>query len=157
MSEKTRAVKRTGSTVKVGRSDPESPLICPASPEVTKPAGDGEYVVVKVDPFEHFFSDIVVTPLQTYIPKWINPNHITLSNVLIRITMLYFSWRQSEYPCPFSPNEYFLRALFVSFLFIFTEIIDDLDGCHARKTDQCSKLGEVLDHLVDAFGVPILG
>jgi len=120
-------------------------------------AGDGEYVVVKIDPFEEIFSDYVTEPLQRFIPKWINPNHITLSNVLIRVTMLYFAWRQSEQPIPFSPNEYFLRSLFVAFLFIATEIVDDLDGCHARKTDQCSKLGEVLDHLVDALGVPILG
>ena len=49
------------------------------------------------------------------------------------------------------------RSLAIAFLFITTEIIDDLDGIQARSTGQCSKYGEVLDHLVDAFGIPILG
>jgi len=70
--------------------------------------------------------------------------------------MLYVTWSMAERPTPFTPTQYFVRSLVAAFLFIFTEIVDDLDGCHARKTNQCSKLGEVLDHLVDAMGIPVL-
>eukprot|EP00656_Telonema_subtile_P054359 TRINITY_DN8110_c0_g1_i1.p1 TRINITY_DN8110_c0_g1~~TRINITY_DN8110_c0_g1_i1.p1 ORF type:complete len:278 (-),score=54.93 TRINITY_DN8110_c0_g1_i1:121-954(-) len=34
-------------------------------------------------------------------------------------------------------------------------ILDCVDGMQARKTGQCSKLGEVLDHALDAISVPI--
>lgn len=41
---------------------------------------------------------------------------------------------------------------------IFTGIsLDCLDGMQARKTGRCSKLGEVLDHSLDAANVPIIG
>jgi len=38
---------------------------------------------------------------------------------------------------------------------VISMILDCLDGMQARKTDQCSKLGEVLDHALDAVSVPI--
>ena len=34
-------------------------------------------------------------------------------------------------------------------------ILDCLDGQHARRTKQTSKLGELLDHCTDALGIPI--
>jgi phosphatidylglycerophosphate synthase len=41
---------------------------------------------------------------------------------------------------------------------IFSGIsLDCLDGMQARKTGRCSKLGEVLDHSLDAANVPIIG
>jgi phosphatidylglycerophosphate synthase len=35
-------------------------------------------------------------------------------------------------------------------------MLDCLDGMHARATQQCSKLGEVLDHGLDAIHVPLV-
>jgi hypothetical protein len=34
-------------------------------------------------------------------------------------------------------------------------ILDCLDGQHARRTKQTSKLGELLDHCTDAIGIPL--
>lgn len=127
-----------------------------AQQSTTQLSGEGEYVVEKPDPFEFIFTDYVVKPLQKFIPPAVSPNHITLSNVFIRLFMLYNAWLLSEMPTRFSPFEFFARSTFVGSMFLFTEIVDDLDGCHARMTGQCSKLGEVLDHLVDAMGMPIL-
>ena len=106
------------------------------STSVTKPAGDGEYVVEKPDPFEEVFSVNVIQPLQKLIPATVSPNHITLFNILVRAVMLYVTWSMAERPTPFTPTQYFVRSLVAAFLFIFTEIVDDLDGCHARKTNQ---------------------
>jgi phosphatidylglycerophosphate synthase len=36
-------------------------------------------------------------------------------------------------------------------------VLDCLDGMHARATRQTSKLGELLDHWLDAFHVPLVG
>ncbi len=36
-------------------------------------------------------------------------------------------------------------------------MLDCFDGMHARATKQTSKLGEVLDHWLDAFHVPLVG
>jgi len=115
---------------------PESPLICPVSPSATKTAGEGEYVVVKTDEFEPIFMQYVVEPLERCIPVWINPNHITLSNIAIRITMLYNAWKMAEEPQVLDSQEYFIKGCFCAFLFLLTEVVDDLDGCHARKTGQ---------------------
>eukprot|EP00494_Astrolonche_serrata_P020023 UN20240 len=34
--------------------------------------------------------------------------------------------------------------------------LDCLDGMHARATNQCSRVGELLDHWTDSFSVPII-
>lgn len=115
---------------------PPSPLICPASPTATKKAGEGDYIVEKVDPFEPLFAEYVVEPLQRYIPTWINPNHITLSNIVIRVYMLYNAWLLAEEPQALNSHDYFSKSCLCAFLFILTEVVDDLDGCHARKTQQ---------------------
>ncbi len=38
---------------------------------------------------------------------------------------------------------------------LLSMIGDSLDGMHARRTDQCSKLGEMMDHWLDAIIVPL--
>jgi len=126
-------------------------------PVETKSPGAGDYIVEKVDPYEAVFTNSVVKPLQKWIPARVTPNQITFFNVLIRFYLLYVTFPLSERPYPGTSSEFLSKAILGSFLFIFSEIVDDLDGCHARMTGQCSKLGEVSDHLADAIGLPILG
>ena len=47
--------------------------------------------------------------------------------------------------------------LIVAFLVFASTVMDCLDGMHARRTGQCSRLGEVLDHALDAANIPLIG
>jgi len=91
------------------------------------------------------------------IPPWVSPNNITSTNVVVRLVLLYYSWKQNERPQSLTGLEIFGMSILLGVLMIITEVIDDLDGMHARMSGQCSRFGGVLDHLVDAFGIPILG
>jgi phosphatidylglycerophosphate synthase len=73
--------------------------------------------------------------IQTYIPRSITPNSITIANFLL---LIYF----------YNSDLYKNPKLFSLFIFIFT-ILDGVDGIHARATNQQSKLGEILDHGLD--------
>jgi len=73
--------------------------------------------------------------IQTYIPRSITPNTITIVNFLL---LVYF----------YNSDLYKNPKIFSLFLFIFW-ILDGIDGVHARATNQQSKLGEVLDHALD--------
>jgi len=86
----------------------------------------------------------------------VTPNGITLTNIIVRILMIFLAWAQNERPTPFSGGELVGRACVIAFLFFLSEVLDDLDGMHARQTKRGSKFGEVFDHTVDAFGTPLL-
>jgi cardiolipin synthase len=45
--------------------------------------------------------------------------------------------------------------VFAGFGMLLSMIGDSLDGMHARRTNQCSKLGEMMDHWLDAIIVPL--
>jgi phosphatidylglycerophosphate synthase len=97
----------------------------------------------------------VLRHILNILPNSISPNTITLIShafawiYLILIIISYF------YREDFGARAlyFFLAGLFV---FLYT-LSDALDGIFARKTGKCSKLGEILDHWLDAMHVPILG
>jgi len=122
----------------------------------THPDDTALYHVEQVDWFEPWFAENIVRPIAVHIPRKVTPNQITLSNILIRAALLNIAWQNSQRPSPFSVNEFFVRSIVVAFLLFLTEVVDGLDGAHARMSNQCSKLGEVLDHIVDAMGIPLM-
>lgn len=80
--------------------------------------------------------------LQKFIPVWIHPNVLTLTNLFI-INMLSLSG--------FCVNPYlFSLALFFYFC------LDNLDGIHARETNQSSVVGEILDHCSDNYNILLI-
>jgi len=87
--------------------------------------------------------------LQTFISPKIMPNQITwigyLSMIISLISTVYFDASLQLAP----------RILpLVNFCFLLVYFCADfLDGIHARKTDQCSQLGALLDHGVDSIVV----
>ncbi len=90
-----------------------------------------------------FYKRLVVEPLLPLIPAKLSPNAIThighLLNLFGTVVLLYLH--------PKSGWPYFLAALLVN---LYTWC-DNADGAHARRTKQCSPLGEFLDHGLDQF------
>ena len=68
----------------------------------------------------------------------ITPNAVTIFNMFLRLFILYF---------------YINKKLgwHIVILLIITQLLDCLDGTLARKYDQKSKLGDILDHGSDAI------
>jgi ethanolaminephosphotransferase len=80
------------------------------------------------------------------LPEWLAPNLMTFIGFILNqfgyACLLYF------YPTPPS------WALFTCALcFWLYQTLDGSDGKQARKTDNCSQLGEIFDHGVDALSV----
>ena len=90
-------------------------------------------------------------PLLERIPPSVRPNTISLVTHLIAwITgvLAVISPLLSPLGCALA-----LTGAGVGML--ASMIGDCLDGMHARKTNQCSKLGELMDHWLDAIIVPL--
>lgn len=90
-----------------------------------------------------YYKRFVVDPLLPFIPAKLSPNAIThighLLNLVGTAVLLYLQ--------PKSGWPYFFAALMVN---LYTWC-DNADGAHARRTKQCSPLGEFLDHGLDQF------
>jgi phosphatidylglycerophosphate synthase len=80
--------------------------------------------------------------LQKFIPVWIHPNVITLSNLFI-VNVL-------------SLSGYYTNPYLFSFVLFLYFCLDNLDGIHARETKQSSALGEILDHCSDNYNITLI-
>lgn len=100
-----------------------------------------------------------LTPIEIYIyepywnflanyclPDWLAPNALTLIGLffplilLITICVLDPTFTQTL------PHWVFVLAWFAQFWY---QTIDAIDGKQARRTDNCSPLGQILDHNLD--------
>eukprot|EP01084_Bolivina_argentea_P237034 398466_1 len=87
-------------------------------------------------------------PISKYIPKSVSPNLVTIlgaTSFFISISIWVYETTNLE-SCS-SSFGYYVLALGV---FIY-QLCDNLDGIHARNTNQSSALGMLLDHGVDAY------
>jgi len=103
-------------------------------------------------PIDRFLRDRMVAPLASKIPARITPNSITLTTPLFTLSALALAFisREAE------PVTALWQRLLAGALCFGSLISDHLDGAHARNTGQSSKLGEILDHWLDALNVPVL-
>ncbi|MFO0661507.1 MAG: CDP-alcohol phosphatidyltransferase family protein [Polyangiaceae bacterium] len=94
--------------------------------------------------FQRFFWK----PIVPLIPSWIAPNAITIFGALCSIAAV---------PCAVAGGAGHLGfwGLSALLLFIYTTA-DNLDGAHARRTGQASKVGEFLDHGLDGLSTGVL-
>lgn len=117
---------------------------------------------------------VISEPAAPFIPRWISPNQITVANQVLAWGLfgLAFAFacsnpdqdqREPECGGPLALIWNSLSALdrvcllaVLSLGNIINMMMDCLDGIHARKTNQCSKFGEVLDHWFDAMTTPLL-
>lgn len=84
-----------------------------------------------------------VDPLLPFIPAKISPNAITHAGHLVNLMgAALLLWLRPE-----GGWLYFVAALTLNFY----TWCDNADGAHARRTKQCSPLGEFLDHGLDQF------
>lgn len=85
--------------------------------------------------------------IQKKLPAFIMPNSITwiglLPMLICFISILLFDLKLMVQPR--------ILSLFNAFSIILYITTDSLDGIHARKTNQCSCLGKVLDHFTDSI------
>jgi len=100
-------------------------------------------------------ADIMCDPVLPFIPKAVHPN-------MISITCHVVCWLVFAGACRIAhlseEGQYLERAQIFVWLGIgnfMCMMLDCLDGMHARRTNQCSKLGEVMDHWLDAIAVPL--
>jgi phosphatidylglycerophosphate synthase len=80
--------------------------------------------------------------VQTIIPSKIHPNILTISSFFTISGLHYYKLYYNPY--------YSLLGKFMYWT------LDGIDGIHARKTNQCSHLGEILDHVIDGYNLILL-
>jgi phosphatidylglycerophosphate synthase len=101
--------------------------------------------------FEPLLIKMLCQPVLPYIPAKVHPNTISLiTHAVVWMTALLAM--VSPYLSPFGRAMCLIGAGVGMFL---SMVGDCLDGLHARRTDQCSKLGEMMDHWLDAICVPL--
>jgi phosphatidylglycerophosphate synthase len=102
---------------------------------------------------EHSFtfdilSKYLFKPIAARLPARISPNALTLSGVFSCFLSALFVWLGVNV----SPLFYILTAAAIFWEFL----ADNLDGLHARRTGQTSRLGEFLDHWLDTICLSLL-
>ena len=90
--------------------------------------------------YDHYYKPFF-EKIQSYIPVWITPNMITIISFLLINILYYFKL-------------YYNPFIFSLFIFLYWSL-DNLDGIHARNTNQTSTIGEFLDHGFDMYIVII--
>lgn len=90
-------------------------------------------------------------PLLPRIPARVHPN--TISLITHTIAWATAGCAVASVTLPASLRPLFLLGAGIGTL--LSMIGDCLDGMHARRTGQCSKLGEMMDHWLDAIVVPL--
>jgi phosphatidylglycerophosphate synthase len=96
-----------------------------------------------------YYSRFLVTPLLPLIPRRVRPNTIThVGHLLCLVAAAAVAlWQPASGP-----------LLFVAMLLLQVYLLcDNLDGAHARRTEQCSTAGEYLDHGLDLLNSSYIG
>jgi len=96
--------------------------------------------------------ELICRPVMRFIPKYWHPNSITMINHCCNWALLVLALICDELPYHVRVVAYIICAI-LNFLCM---MLDCLDGMHARATSQCSRMGELLDHWLDAVHVPLV-
>ncbi|MCA9688660.1 MAG: CDP-alcohol phosphatidyltransferase family protein [Myxococcales bacterium] len=101
--------------------------------------------------FDHMLLKYVIEPIWRLIPRSVTPNSITLLTPVFAGVSFILAASAPE----MSPTAALLARVFAGVCMFCSMITDHLDGMHARRTRQTSRLGEVLDHALDAIHIPL--
>jgi phosphatidylglycerophosphate synthase len=96
-----------------------------------------------------YYRRLLVGPLLPLLPERLNPNTITHVGHLLNLTaavLLLALWPKQGWP--------FAASALLLQLYVWC---DNADGAHARRTNQCSPMGELLDHGLDALNTVYIG
>src|SRR4051794_25412101 len=96
-----------------------------------------------------YYQRFLVKPLLPFLPASLNPNTITHAGHLLNLAasvLLIAMWPKRGWPL--------IVAAVLLHLYVWC---DNADGMHARRTNQCSPLGEFLDHGLDQLNTVYIG
>ena len=118
---------------------------------MSKSAPERNFFAENGSKFEPLLVKTLCEPLLPHIPASVHPNTITLiTHALVWVTAIL------ALASPHLPPYERAMALIGAGIGMFLSMLGDcIDGLHARRTNQCSKLGELLDHWLDAMVVPL--
>ena len=115
-------------------------------------SNNSEFVAKAEKGLEPWLIKNICTPLLRLIPKSVHPNYISLAAHFIcwtAATLAYISTDLTGAPR--------MLVLMGAGATLFSAMLGDcLDGMQARRTKRCSKLGEMMDHWLDAVHVPLV-
>lgn len=94
----------------------------------------------------------ICRPVLMLIPEWVHPNVISVTNHLL-VWLMFLS---AAIAPSLSPAGALAARVTTGVLVFLVMLLDCLDGMQARRTGQASKLGEVLDHWLDAIHVALI-
>lgn len=115
------------------------------------PSGNGSRWLSWADSRRLEVGQAVCEPVLPLIPASVTPNTITLVNHGCNWLLLAAGCSARSFPQ--HTVSLLVLAAVLNFLCM---MMDCLDGMHARRTGQTSKLGELLDHYLDAIHTPMV-
>lgn len=114
-------------------------------------AADRRFFAESGSKFEPFLIKTLCEPLLPHIPASLHPNTISVMThgvVWVTAALAVASVHMSRLGQA--------MALICAGIGMFISMLGDcIDGLHARRTNQCTKLGEMMDHWLDAIVVPL--
>lgn len=121
---------------------------------------DGPEFVREDNAFEPWFNRAVVEKLTRRLPRAVHPNMLTVLSAVVIVAFTALGVGCSALEAQVGSAGEGAGVVLgmrsgVGALILLYAVLDCMDGVHARATGQCSKIGEALDHWVDAFGVPL--
>lgn len=128
----------------------------PLSMDVPEPAGSEAEreaaTVVHSSRVEELIVEWLCEPVLKYIPASVHPNTVSL----ITHAMAWLTTAVAVASVPLPPERRSMALMCAGVGMLLCMIGDCLDGMHARNTNQCTKLGEMMDHWLDAMVVPLV-
>ena len=129
-----------------------SELSMPMRDEAGQPVERESMIVSSGSKIEERIVQWLCQPVLGYIPRSVHPNTISLLTHTVCWTTAILAIGSVRLPQPYKS----LALAFAGVCMLLSMIGDCLDGMHARNTNQCSKLGEMMDHWLDAIIVPLV-
>lgn len=97
---------------------------------------------------QNFLLLFLWNPIVKWVPARITPNSITVCGWVCMVVSAFFIW------AALGGNKWgYLGA--AAFVFLYMTA-DNVDGAHARRTGQSSRLGEFLDHWLDSLNMVVI-
>ena len=111
------------------------------------------FQVVEDSRFERLLLTKVCEPIVERLPRGLTPNTISIGNHLVAWAGVVLVAAATF----MEPAAALMARTLAAMTIVVNLVMDCLDGMHARRTGQCSRMGELMDHGLDAANVPLNG
>ncbi len=109
--------------------------------------------VVEDSRFERLLVTKICAPIVERLPRSLTPNTISVGNHLVAWAGVVLVASAAF----MDPAAALMARTLAAVTILVNLVMDCLDGMHARNTGQCSRMGELMDHGLDAANVPLNG